>query len=115
MSHHPQNTGSAIHSAGLTLQAGNNLGNSHLQVFRAGSVCSLTGNEGGSQERARLGNCSRACCDWGPAQRKLEMWISFAGSYGSRNDFSVPGGQLWIGIVIKTGIQRKGAEAEEEA
>lgn len=54
MSHHPQNTGSAIHSAGLTLQAGNNLGNSHLQVFRAGSVCSLTGNEGGAKKEHDL-------------------------------------------------------------
>lgn len=32
VSHHPKNTAGAIHSAGLAVQAGNNLGNSHLQV-----------------------------------------------------------------------------------
>lgn len=50
----PRNTGSAIHSVGLTLLAGNNLGNSHLQVFRAGSTCSLTGNEGRAKKKHDL-------------------------------------------------------------
>lgn len=47
MSHHPKNTVSAIHSAGLAVQAGNNLGNSHLQVsggWQHGR--SFPGNEG---------------------------------------------------------------------
>lgn len=43
----PQNTVNAIRSVGLALQAGNNLGNSHLQVGGGWQhACSLTGNEG---------------------------------------------------------------------